>query len=287
MSENVQLLVIDPQYDFMDYDGSALAVPGASQDMIRTAALVRRLGSRLDDIHVTLDSHHLVDVGHPTMWVGDDEKTPPPPFTAILSDDIRSRIWTPRFANAKPPALDGETVRQYMIRYASTLEDQGNHLLMVWTIHCLIGSDGHAVQKDLADALNWWCGENFANINFVTKGTNPWTEHYGALQAEVPMANDPSSGLNTRLLEVLKVADRVVVAGEAWTHCVKTSVTQIVDNIDPKLVRKIWLLTDCMSGIPAAVPGDPKLDFPLATSQWQEEMVARGINLTTSTEFLA
>ncbi|HKX73592.1 MAG TPA: hypothetical protein VJM32_06235 [Candidatus Saccharimonadales bacterium] len=287
MSENVQLLIIDPQNDFMDYDTSALAVPGAGDDMLRTAALVRRLGSRLDDIHVTLDSHHLVDVGHPTMWVGNDGKTPPSPFTAILSDDIRSRIWTPRFADAKPPALDGETVRQYMIRYASTLEEQGNHLLMVWTIHCLIGSTGHAVQKDLADALNWWAGENFANINFVTKGTNPWTEHYGALQAEVPMASDPSSGLNTRLLEVLETADRVVVAGEAWTHCVKTSVTQIVENIDPKLVRKLWLLTDCMSGIPAAVPGDPKLDFPLATAAWQEEMVAKGINLTTSTEFLA
>lgn len=287
MSQNVQLLVIDPQYDFMDYDDSALAVPGASADMVRLAAMVDRLGSRLDDIHVTLDSHHKVDVGHPTMWVGEDGHTPPPPFTAILSDDIRNRIWTPRFENARPEALDGETVRQYMIRYASTLEDKGHHLLMVWSIHCLIGSTGHAVQADLFEAINRWAEENFGNINFVTKGTNPWTEHYGALEAEVPMSNDPSTGLNTRLLEMLESATMVAIAGEAWTHCVKTSVGQIVENIDPKLVRKIHLVTDCMSGIPGVPGGGPALDFPARTKEWQDEMVALGMNLTTSTEFLA
>ena len=83
---------------------------------------------------------------------------------------------------------------------------------MVWAIHCLIGTPGHAVQADLMAALNRWAEANFANINFVTKGTNPWTEHYGALQAEVPMPSDPSTGLNTRLLEMLETADMVVVA---------------------------------------------------------------------------
>ena len=101
------------------------------------------------------------------------------------------------------------------------------------------------------------------------------------------MPNDPSTGLNTRLLEVLQTADRVAIAGEAWTHCVKTSVGQIVDNIDPKLVRKIYLLTDCMSGIPAVPGGGPMLDFPARTKEWQDELVARGMNVTTSTEFLA
>lgn len=284
---NVQLVIIDPQQDFMDNPDSALAVPGGNADMIRLAAMVRRLGSRLDDVHVTLDSHHLVDVGHPAMWVGQDGRMAPAPFTAIMSDDIRNHIWTPRFADAKPPALGGETVRQYMLRYADTLETQGSHLLMVWAVHCLIGSPGHAVQPDLMESLNSWATTNFATINFVTKGTNPWTEHYGALQAEVPMANDPSTGLNTRLLETLQAADMVAIAGEAWTHCVKTSVGQIVDNIDPKLVRKLYLLTDCMSAIPAVPNGGPALDFPAITQKWQNEMVARGMNLTTSTDFLA
>lgn len=287
MAPSVHLLVIDPQYDFMDNPDSALAVPGANADMTRLAAMVDRLGDRLDDVHVTLDSHHLVDVGHPTMWVGADGITPPDPFTAILSDDIRNGIWTPRFANAKPPALGGETVKEYMLHYSSTLEEQGSYLLMVWTVHCLIGSRGHAVQDDLMAALNRWAAGNFANVNFVTKGTNPWTEHYGALMAEVPMPNDPSTGLNTRLLETVEAADMLVVAGEAWTHCFKTSVTQIVDNIDPRLLRKIHVLTDCTSPIPAVPGGGPALDFPAQAKQWQDDMVARGMNLTTSTTFLA
>jgi nicotinamidase/pyrazinamidase len=290
MAQRVHMVIIDPNNDFMDkpvpgVPSPALAVPGASDGAVRLAAMIDRLSHRrLDDITVTLDSHHLVDVGHPTMWVGADGKTPPPPFTAIRADDIRSGIWTPRFADAKPPALDGETVRQYMIRYASTLEEQGQHLLMVWTVHCLIGSPGHAVQPDVFAALNRWAGPNFANIDFVTKGTNPWTEHYGALQAEVPMASDPSTGLNVRILETLDYADIVPVLGWARTHCLRESITQIADNVDEKLVRKLWLITDCTADIPA-VPNGP--DFPAMADAWQAEMVDRGLNLTTSTEFLA
>jgi nicotinamidase-related amidase len=284
MARNVQLVVIDPQYDFMDYPDSALPVPGAHDDMVRLAAMVDRIGDKLTDIHVTLDSHQLVDVGHPTMWVGSDGKTPPPPFTPITSDDIRAGIWTPRHANVKPPALGGETIKQYMIRYASTLETNGNHLLMVWAVHCLIGTPGHAVHADLEKALNRWAEKNFANIDYVTKGTNPWTEHYGALKAEVPMANDPGTGLNSRLLEMLEEADMIAFSGEALTHCLRETITQTATEVDQKLIRKFYLLTDASSPIPA-VPGGP--DFPAMADAWLKEMVAKGMNLTTTREFLA
>jgi nicotinamidase-related amidase len=289
MAQNVQLLVIDPQHDFMDepvagMPDSTLSVPGATADMVRLAAMVDRVGDKLDDIHVTLDSHHLVDVGHPTMWRAADGKTPPPPFTAILSDDIKAGIWTPRNANAKPPQLGGETIKQCMIRYAAQLEAQGSHLLMVWPVHCLIGSPGHSVQADLMTALNRWADRSFANVDFVTKGTNPYTEHYGALQAEVPMASDPSTGLHTGLLDVLQAADILVIAGEALTHCLMETVRQIANNVDEKLISKFHLLTDATSPIPA-VPGGP--DFPAMAQKWQDEMVARGMVLTTTTEFLA
>src|ERR1700730_12590274 len=73
------LVIIDPQNDFMDikHDGSGwvgaampdgtlfrstLPVPGALDDMRRVAKLIERVGHRLNDIHVTLDSHRVVDV---------------------------------------------------------------------------------------------------------------------------------------------------------------------------------------------------------------------------------
>jgi nicotinamidase-related amidase len=278
MTTNIQLVIVDDQYDFMDNPDSALPVPGGNADADRVAELVRVHGHRFSDIHVTLDSHHPVDVGHATMWLGANG-TPPPPFTAIRAQDIRDRIWTPRNENAKPAALGGKTIREYMIDYAQQLEDQGSHLLMVWPQHCLIGTPGHAVQANLAAALKEWEEKQFANVDYVTKGTNPWTEHYGALQAEVPMATDPATGLNTGFLQTLAEADMIVFVGEALTHCVLETLRQVVNNLDPSLVRKIMLLTDCSSPIPAA-PGGP--DFPAIAAAAIKEMEAKGLQLGTS-----
>ena len=82
---SAHLVVIDPQNDFMDILAgpgdpvglsipggptfrSTLPVPGALADMQRCAAMIRRIGSRLDDIHVTLDSHRVIDIAHPGFW---------------------------------------------------------------------------------------------------------------------------------------------------------------------------------------------------------------------------
>lgn len=53
MPRYVQLLIADPRSDFYDPERGA---PGADADMRRLAGLIRRLGNRIDTIHVTLDS---------------------------------------------------------------------------------------------------------------------------------------------------------------------------------------------------------------------------------------
>ena len=73
----VHLLIIDPQNDFMDLPDSALPVPGAVADMDRLAAFIRRAGKKIDDIHVTLDSHRLIDIAHPTFWRDADGSAAP------------------------------------------------------------------------------------------------------------------------------------------------------------------------------------------------------------------
>ena len=57
MPVNVQLLIIDPQVDFCDPNGS-LFVPGSTEDIDRLSLMVKRLKNKISDIHVTLDSHH-------------------------------------------------------------------------------------------------------------------------------------------------------------------------------------------------------------------------------------
>src|ERR1700744_4541590 len=103
MKTSTQLLIIDPQNDFCDVPANyrpvdpltgapiapALPVAGAHADMLRTAALIRAAGSRLDDITITLDSHHHVDIAHPTFWQTADGGTVAP-FTAITAAQVRA-----------------------------------------------------------------------------------------------------------------------------------------------------------------------------------------------------
>jgi nicotinamidase/pyrazinamidase len=277
------LVIIDPQVDFMDLPGSALPVPGADADMKRLASLIRRIGPKIDDIHVTLDSHRVIDVGHPAMWRNQAGESPEP-FTIITVDDLVNGIWLPRNAQARLPQLGGQSLGEYVLDYARTLAAEGNYPLMVWPQHCVIGTPGHNVHSELMAALQQWERQEFANVNFVTKGANPFTEHYGALQAEVPMASDPSSGVNTAFLDILSQADIVVVAGEALSHCVRSTVTQIADKIGEQHVQKFHILTDCTSPVPKVGDGP---DFPAIAGVWLKDMERRGMTLTTSTDFLA
>ncbi len=286
---NVHLLIIDPQNDFMDIlakegdpigmelpDGtkfrSTLPVPGAVEDMKRVAQLIDRVGHKLADIHVTMDSHRLLDVAHPVWWVNENNENPNP-FTIITVDDIENGIWKPRNPNFYQRTLD----------YAKELEAGGKYPLCIWPPHCLIGTWGHNVQKDLNDALQKWSGKEFATVDYVTKGSNPFTEHYGALMAEVPDPNDPDTALNTDFLEILAEADIVAIAGEALSHCVKETVQQIADNIGDEHIKKFHILVDCCSPVPA-VPSGP--DFPQIAQDWLKEMERKGMTLVNSADFL-
>jgi len=269
----VHLVIIDPQNDFMDIPGAALPVPGANEDMKRLAKLIDRAGHKLEDIHVTLDSHRLVDIAHPAWWV-DKDGNQPAPFTIISAQDIEAGIWVPRVLAFRERALE----------YAQKLEKGGKYQICIWPPHCLIGTWGHNVQEDLNAALQRWSEKEFAMVNYVTKGSNPWTEHYGALMAEVPDPEDPTTMLNTDFLEILRQADMVALAGEALSHCVRETVNQIADNIGEEHLQKFYILTDCTSPVPA-VPGGP--DFPQIAADWLKEMKARGMNLLEAREFLA
>jgi len=265
-------LIIDPQNDFMDIPGATLPVAGANEDMKRCAKLIERIGHKLADIHVTLDSHRLIDIAHPAWWV-DQNGNQPAPFTLISAADIKAGIWTPRSPAAR--------ARSYV--YALALEaTPGGYKICIWPPHCLIGTRGHNVQEDLNDALQRWSDKEFAMVDYVTKGSNPWTEHYGALMAEVPDPSDPSTSLNTDLLQVISQADIVWVGGEAKSHCDLKTILQIADNIGDDQLRKFHLLQDLMSPV-AAIPG---ADFPKIADDFMRTMERRGMNLGNSNDFL-
>ncbi len=61
---NLQFLITDPQNDFANPTGN-LFVPGADKDSERLTAMLKRHTSQIDEIHITLDTHHYVDIAHP------------------------------------------------------------------------------------------------------------------------------------------------------------------------------------------------------------------------------
>ena len=232
----MHLLIIDPQNDFCDLPNAALPVPGAHADMQRLAALIQRGHSGLSAITVTLDSHHRYDIAHPTFWQAAGGGAVAP-FTEITANDVRGGRFLPRDPAAMPRAL----------AYLDALESSERYRLMVWPVHCEIGSWGQNVHDDVRSAYNQWEEARHAVVSKVVKGSNPWTEHYSAVMAEVPDANDPGTQANGALIDSLAQSPAVYIAGEAGSHCVKATTEHIVRFIDP---ARLVLLTDCMSPVP-------------------------------------
>lgn len=264
--QGTQLLIIDPQNDFMDIPGAALPVAGASADMQRLAAFIDRAGTGLADITVTLDSHHKVGIERPAMWctAGGGEVAP---FTAIGAADVRAGTYRPRDAAALPRVL----------AYLDALQAGGRYQLMIWPVHCEIGTWGHNVQDGVRAAYNRWESTALRPVRKILKGMNAWTENYSALQAEVPDPADPATTLNLALVRQLDLAGRIVVAGEASSHCVRATVEHLAANLPSGRWDKLVLLADCMSPVPG---------FASQAEQFLADMHARGARVTTSTEYL-
>lgn len=260
------LLIIDPQNDFCHKDGS-LYVTGAEKDMDRLALMINRLKGKLSKIHVTLDCHRKFDVAHPIYWV-DSNGNHPNPFTVITSEDLRKGIW-----NVSVPSLYNRTML-----YLQTLEANNRYDLMIWPPHCLIGSEGNNIYKSVLEAVHDWENTPGKLADLVSKGSNPFTEHYSAVRAEVPDPNDHTTQINTDLIKDLESADEVVVVGEALSHCVANTVKDIANNFrDEELVKKMVILTDASSPVPIAQN---------LADDFMREMVGRGMRTSTTVDYL-
>ncbi|MET0517608.1 MAG: cysteine hydrolase, partial [Burkholderiaceae bacterium] len=260
----LSLLIIDPQNDFCDIPGAALPVPGADADLRRLAALVRSRAADIESITITLDSHRRLDIAHPGFWQAGDGSAVAP-FTQITAAQLRAGEFRPRDAAALPRAQ----------AYLDELAARGRYTLMVWPVHCEIGSWGHNVHAELHAALAEWEEQRQRNVDYVVKGTNPWTEHYSALQAEVPDAADPGTQLNEALIARLDMAGRLLIAGEASSHCVRATVEHLAAHLPSRDLARLVLLTDCMS---------PVAGFEAQHAAFLQALQSRGARLATSTE---
>jgi len=245
-----QLLIIDPQNDFCDLPPDycpthpllgtlkpSLPVNGAHADMQRLAKWIQREIQHIDDITITLDSHQYYDIAHPCFWQKNGEDVSP--FTQITAEQVRNGEFSPKKL----------AHRDYVLHYLDTLEKQGRHTLMVWPVHCQVGSWGHGVHTDILAACSQWQIQRQRTVADIFKGQSPWTEHYSALQAEVPDPSDPETLLDTAWLNKLDKAERLIIAGEASSHCVRFTVEHLLHYLPSGKPERLILLTDAMSPV--------------------------------------
>ena len=233
MKKNNLLLVIDPQNDFCLPNG-ALYVPNAENDMLRLATFIKMNCFNISQIIVSVDTHHVLDISQQYYW-RDDEGNIPAIYTQISYIDIKEGKWTPCFEKEKT------------IQYIKNLEKQGEFPHIIWPEHCIVGSSGAAITNILMDEMKNWARKTGEYFQVIEKGINPTTEMFGIFRANIPEPENKCTMENKELINKINKYDRIIVAGEAKSHCVANSIKQLFGY--PDIMKKIILLDDCMSNV--------------------------------------
>lgn len=291
---SLHLLLIDVQKDFCFPEGSLYVAGrsgrGALDDNRRTAEFLYRNLDVLTHVTTTMDTHFAFQIFFPAFWVGKDGQ-PLAPYREITTDDIDR-------GEARPdPAVAGwlcggdyAWLLQQVRFYCAELEKAGRYRLYLWPPHCILGSDGHALAGVLHEARMFHAFARSAQSWVEVKGGNALTENYSVLRPEVLLRHDgqPLAQPNASFLKTLLTADAVIVAGQAASHCVKSSIEDLLGEIvaqDPALARKVYVLADCMSAV--TVPdgkGGLAADFTPQAEAALQRFADAGMHVVRSTD---
>jgi len=261
----VHLLIVDMQVDFCHEQG-ALYVPGAKDDIRRLIEFIFRHSHQITDITCTLDSHLPFQIFHPPWWA-DAEGNHPQPLTLITADDVDSGRWRPL---VKP---------QWSREYVHRLEAEAKKQLTIWPFHVLLGGPGNALDSELWQAVQWHSLARKSQPGWLSKGRVPQSEHYSAIQPEIPVPGHPQGKKLTAYLDTLRETDVVFVAGEAKSHCVLETLEDLVAEFDEEQLQKIYVLSDCTSSVV-----HPEIDFEAMALARFETFAAAGVNFVKSTD---
>jgi nicotinamidase-related amidase len=270
----VAVFGIDAQIGFCHPDGS-LFVPGAVEDTRRALELFLPRLDRITTMVMSLDTHAVHQVFHPSYW-RDEKGEPPAPFTPITRADVASGKWT--------PVRDREACMEYVAR----LEERGKYVLTIWPYHTLLGGVSHALVPAVMEMCILHALARDTKTIFETKGSEPLTENYSVLSPEVlELGGRRVGAFNDSLFDTLMQHDQIFVFGQAKSHCVLSTLLDMrarIEKTDRGLAKKIVVLADAMSPVPPPPisPLPDSLNFPVIAERALEELAAFGMNVTTT-----
>lgn len=257
------LLAIDVQNDFMEGIGS-LAVQGSRADVQRLTQWMYHNMASLTQIICSLDCHSMMQIFHPVWWV-DQDGNHPEPFTIITYEDAVQGIWV---------AANGGNERS--LEYLQNLETDHKKKLCIWPYHCLEGTAGAKLESQFTKMLYFHAAARSTAPQLIYKGQNPYSEMYGIIKAEY----DRDQYINDEVLSAVSQFDAIYIAGQASSHCVLASVTQILEcfSDNKELTSRITLLEDCMSPI-AGFEDNTRQQFEVLRKRY-------GIHIRKSTDIV-
>jgi nicotinamidase-related amidase len=252
------------------------------EDNVRLCEFIYKNLGEITEIALTLDTHTATQIFHPLFWMNDAEEHPAP-MTTITLKDVETGIW---HVNPAAAPLVPMSIQAYAHHYVRQLDQSGKFPLTIWPYHSLLGGIGHAIVSAVEEACFFHNLARGSQTRFELKGSNPLTENYSVLQPEV--MTDPQSQAiaqkNTAFLHHLLSFDRLIIAGQAKSHCVAWTIEDLlreIQAIDPQLASHVYLLEDCMS--PVVVPD--VVDFTDSANATFERFAAAGMNVIRSSDW--
>ena len=248
----IALLIIDAQNTFCHPDYPELLVPGAWEDNTRLAMFIKENIEILTKIFASLDTHVPMQIFFPMFWV-DAMGHHPDPYTVITPNDVDDGKWK---INPEVGRVYGKT-DQWLAEYACWYVYHTT--LIIWPYHALAGSFGHALDPQIEEAIFLHELVRQTHRTVAQKGMDPFSEFYSLFVPQVHQAHDGTvvAELNIKLAhQILAGCDRLVIAGQAKSHCLAESVESIVQGaLLPGLTAnklaegRIYLLDDCTSPV--------------------------------------
>ena len=230
---------------------------GAVEDSQRLSKFIYENIAQITQITATMDSHLPIQIFHTTYLINQAGENPPP-NTFVTVEDVENGIWQFNYHAAFTLGISPEEGQANLLHYVHALAAQGKYQLYIWPHHAMLGGIGHALVSILEEAIFFHSILRFSQPDYILKGQNPITEHYSVISPEVieNAKGTPIAKRDNRLLQKIKEFDRVLIAGQAKSHCVAATVTDLLEDIqkeDPSLVEKVYLLDDCSSSV--VIPG--------------------------------
>lgn len=283
----IALIAIDVQNTFC-IPGFELFVSGRSgtaavDDNVRLCEFIYHNLAAITQITVTMDTHQAMQIFHPIFLINGKGQYPPP-YSVISHAEVLEGDWKVNPAIAESIGVPYIEAQKHLLHYTETLESRGKYQLTIWPYHAIRGGIGHALVSSVEEAIFFHSIVRLSQPEFMTKGSNPLTEHYSAIGPEV-LKNGVGNVIaqkNKEIIQKIIDFDMVIITGQAKSHCLAWTIEDLLQEIklsDTNLAKKVFILEDCTS--PVVIPD--VVDFTEKADQNFQRFTEAGMHIVRST----